>query len=100
MAESRHQPPRLKVEVAYALHDRQVLLELEVEDGTTVKQAIVRSGIRDRFPEIRITRGYVGIFGRQVEPDAALCNGDRVEIYRPLIVDPKEARLRRVKRAR
>ena len=90
----------LLVEVAYALPDRQVLLELEVEGGTTVQQAIQRSGILQRYPGIQLARGRVGIFGRRVELDAPLRDGDRVEIYRPLVADPREARRRRVKRPR
>ena len=90
----------LLVEVAYALPERQVLLELEVEEGTTVRQAIERSGILQRYPGIQLARGRVGIFGRRVELDAPLRYGDRVEIYRPLIADPREARRRRVKRPR
>lgn len=91
---------KLRVEVAYALPDRQILLELEVEGGTTVRQAIERSGILRRYPGIQIARGRVGIFGRRVDLDAPLRDGDRVEIYRPLVADPKEARRRRVKRSR
>jgi len=90
----------LLVEVAYALPDQQVLLELEVEEGTTVRQAIERSGILRRYPGIQLARGCVGIFGRRVELDAPLRDGDRVEIYRPLVADPREARRRRVKRSR
>ena len=91
---------RLRVEVAYALLDNQSLIALQVEQGTTVRQAIERSGIRAGFPEIRLIRGYVGIFGRPVELDALVRDGDRVEIYRPLMADPKETRRRRVKRRR
>jgi len=91
---------RICIEVAYALSGRQALIALEVEEGTTVRQAIERSGIRMKFSDIRLMRGYVGIFGRQIELDASLRDGDRVELYRPLISDPKEARRRRVKRRR
>ena len=90
----------LRAEVAYALPDRQVLLELEVKEGTTIRQVIERSGILQRYPGIQLARGGVGIFGRRVELDAPLRDGDRVEIYRPLIADPREARRRRVKRPR
>lgn len=86
----------LRVEVVYALRDEQVLIALEVEEGTTVEQAIERSGIRTKFPDIAIGRGRVGVFGKPVEPGAALRAGDRVEIYRPLTADPKEARRNRV----
>lgn len=90
----------LKVEVVYALREEQVLLALEVETGTTVRQAIERSGVLRRFPEINLARARVGIFGRPVRPDALLHDGDRVEIYRPLIADPKQARRERAKRPR
>lgn len=88
----------LKVEVVYALREEQVLLALEVETGTTVRQAIERSGILRRFPEINLARARVGVFGRLVQPDAVLRDGDRIEIYRPLIADPKEARRKRATR--
>lgn len=90
----------LKVEVVYALREEQVLLALEVETGTTVRQAIERSGILRRFPEINLSLARVGVFGKQVRPDALLHDGDRVEIYRPLIADPKQARRERAKRPR
>ena len=96
--DARGQTSLLKVEVAYALPDQQVLVELEVEEGTTVSEAIERSGIPARFPEARVAGGNVGIFGRPVELDAAVREGDRVEIYRPLIANPKEARRKRAKR--
>jgi putative ubiquitin-RnfH superfamily antitoxin RatB of RatAB toxin-antitoxin module len=91
---------RLRVEVAYALPNKQRLIALQVEGGTTVRQAIERSGIRAGFPDIRLIRGYIGIFGKPVELDALLRDGDRVEIYRSLMADPKETRRRRVKRRR
>lgn len=88
----------IRVEVAYALRDRQVLLTRELEEGCTVEQAIRRSGILEAFPEIDVARARVGIFGREVSLDAQLRDGDRVEIYRPLIADPKDARRQRARR--
>ena len=88
---------RLRVEVAYALTKRQVVIALEVEEGTTALGAIERSGILRRFPEADPRRDGVGVFGRRVTPDSPLREGDRVEIYRPLIVDPKAARRERAK---
>jgi len=85
----------IQVEVVYALRDEQVMVALEVEDGTTAGQAVERSGIPGRFPEI--ARAPVGIFGRVVSPDTPLRDGDRVEIYRPLSVDPKEVRRKRAR---
>lgn len=92
------QPSLIKIEVAYALPDRQVLLELEVEEGTTVREAIERSGLLAWFPEIEVKRGRVGIFGRTAQLHAPLGDGDRVEIYRPLIADPRETRRERARR--
>jgi len=89
---------RLRVEVVYALPAEQVLIGLEVEEGTTVAQAIERSGILARFPGIRPTGDNVGIFGAPASPDAPLRDGDRVELYRPLISDPKQARRERAKK--
>jgi len=85
----------LSIEVAYARPDEQRIVELEVAAGTTVKQAIEQSGITKHFPEIDVATSKVGIWGKLAKPDTALQAGDRVEIYRPLIADPKEARKKR-----
>jgi putative ubiquitin-RnfH superfamily antitoxin RatB of RatAB toxin-antitoxin module len=90
---------QIRVEVAYALRDRQVLLTGDLEEGCTVEQAIRRSGILEAFPEIDVARARLGIFGREVSLDAQMRDGDRVEIYRPLIADPKDARRQRAQRA-
>ena len=90
----------LRVEIVYALRDRQVLLAFEVEGGTTARQAVERSGILQRFPEIDLARAGMGIFGEVVSPDTPLRDGDRVEIYRPLVADPKDVRRERAERAR
>lgn len=90
---------RLRIEIVYALREEQVLLTLEVEEGTTVREAIERSGIVTRFPEINVGRARVGIFGRPARLDTQVKEGDRVEIYRPLIADPKDARRERAQRA-
>lgn len=82
----------IDIEVAYARPDEQVVLALRVPAGTTAREAIERSGILTQFPEIRLTDNPVGVYGRVVDPGRALENGDRVEIYRPLEVDPREAR--------
>lgn len=89
---------RIMVEVVYALPERQSLITLEVEEGASVLEVIKRSGILQRYPGIEITRGRVGIFGRQVTLDALLRDGDRVEIYRPLVSDPKQTRRERAER--
>ncbi|RMG33340.1 MAG: RnfH family protein [Gammaproteobacteria bacterium] len=85
----------ITVEVAYARPDEQRIIELQVPPGTTVGEAIERSGITELFPEIDLARNKVGIFGKLGKLDAVLQPGDRVEIYRPLIADPKEARKKR-----
>jgi len=90
----------LRVEVVYALPDQQVLTLLEVEEGASVREAIESSGILRQFPEIELVQGRVGIFGKPVDPNSLLRDGDRVEIYRSLEADPKETRRRRVKRSR
>jgi len=89
----------LRVEIVYALRDRQVLLAFEVEGGTTARQAVERSGILQRFPEIDLAQAGLGIFGRVVSPDTPLRDGDRVEIYRPLVADPKDTRRTRAGRS-
>lgn len=83
------------VEVAYALPQKQEVLSLKVNSGATVSQAIEQSGILADFPEIDLASAKVGIFGKQAKLDAVLRDKDRIEIYRPLIADPKEIRKKR-----
>ena len=83
------------VEVAYALEKKQTLLELEVGEGTTLKQAVELSGIIDTYPQIDLTKDKTGIFGIIAKLDTILREKDRVEIYRPLIADPKQVRKER-----
>ncbi|MDB2589516.1 RnfH family protein [Candidatus Thioglobus sp.] len=85
----------MHIEVAYALEDKQTLLDLEVDADTTLKQAIELSGILETYPQINLTRNKTGIFGKIVKLDTILREKDRVEIYRPLIADPKEVRKER-----
>jgi putative ubiquitin-RnfH superfamily antitoxin RatB of RatAB toxin-antitoxin module len=87
-----------EVEVAYALPERQMILRVPAEAGMTVGEAIERSGIREHFPEIDLSVNKVGLFGKASTLDAEVRPGDRVEIYRPLIADPKEARKQRAAR--
>lgn len=91
MEKSEH----FQVEVAYALPDVQVILPVDVEEGTTLRQAIERSGVLNRYPEIDLAVNKVGVFGRLAKLDETLRARDRVEIYRPLIADPKEVRKQR-----
>ena len=83
------------VEVAYALSDKQSLISLEVEEGTTIKEAINASGVLDTYDQIDLTRDKVGIFSKFATLDTVLREKDRVEIYRPLIADPKKVRKER-----
>lgn len=91
--------PTISVEVAHATPHKQVVLCLEVAAGSTVAEAIEQSGIRSLFPGLDIDPGGVGIFSRKVPLDHVLRAGDRVEIYRPLVADPKEVRRERASRA-
>jgi len=85
----------INVEVAYALPQKQLILPVNVDLGTTVGGAIVQSGIMMEFPDLDLEHSDVGIFGKQVKMETVLQAGDRVEIYRPLIADPKEVRRQR-----
>ncbi len=90
----------IKITVSYATRNEQVVIPLEVEPNCTLAIAIRRSGILKRFPEIDLSNVEVGVFSRKKALDDIVCEGDRVEIYRPLIIDPKAARLLRAKRAK
>jgi len=86
---------RTRVEVAYARKDAQVILSVAASEGLTAQEAIEQSGILRRFPEIDLRVNRVGIFGKLTQLDQVLEPGDRVEIYRPLIADPKVVRKQR-----
>jgi putative ubiquitin-RnfH superfamily antitoxin RatB of RatAB toxin-antitoxin module len=88
----------IEIEVVYAFPENQVTRQLNVPLGTTAEQAVEFSGIIHLFPEIDLLRNKLGIFGKLIKPGTPLRNRDRVEIYRPLIVDPKESRRRRAKK--
>lgn len=85
----------IRISVAYAGVHEQALVPLEAHTGISVREAIDQSGVLTRFPEIDLEVYRVGIYGRLTTLDQKLDEGDRVEIYRPLIADPKEARRRR-----
>lgn len=87
----------MKVELVYVGTGRQELLELEVDDGCTAGDLIAISSMVDRFPDEPIANADIGVWGQSVARDYRLRDGDRVEIYRPLILDPREARMQRVK---
>ena len=86
---------QIKVEVAYAKSDIQVILPVDLPTGGTARQAVELSGILGRFPEIDLDKSRIGVFGKTIKPDQILREKDRVEIYRPLIADPKEVRKQR-----
>jgi putative ubiquitin-RnfH superfamily antitoxin RatB of RatAB toxin-antitoxin module len=91
---------QINVEVVYGLPEHQVLLALKVDQGCSILDAIQQSGIVQHFPEIEPENASVGIFSRAAKLSQELRDGDRVEIYRPLIADPKELRKIRAERAK
>ena len=90
----------IKVEVVYALPVEQLVLKLVIPAGSTAMDAVRLSEILERLPQIELKPVKLGIFGRLVDPNAEVQSGDRVEIYRDLIADPKAARRLRAARAR
>lgn len=86
----------ITIEIVYALPNKQTVLTLQIEPNTTVQQAIQRSEILKKYPEIDLeSTNKVGIYGKLVKLDTILRHRDRIEIYRPLIADPKEIRRKR-----
>jgi putative ubiquitin-RnfH superfamily antitoxin RatB of RatAB toxin-antitoxin module len=88
----------MKIFIVYALPDRQVVRDLELPEGTTVAVALRGSGFLEEFPAIDPTNTPLGIYGRIVSGDTVLQPGERLEIYRPLHVEPKTARRQRSNR--
>ena len=86
---------QIRVEVVYALPAKQELVAVKVATGTTVRQAIEASGLLEKYPEIDLAKNKLGVFAKLTKPDTMLRDRDRVEIYRPLIADPKEVRKQR-----
>jgi len=86
---------KINIEVVYALPHEQTLLKVQAPQGATLAEAVRLSGILDKYPEIDIDKNKLGIFGKLSKPDAELRDHDRIEIYRPLIADPKEVRRQR-----
>lgn len=89
------EPESLSIEIAYALPQRQELVHVQLPTGSTVQQAIEASGLMQKYAEIDLKKNKVGVFGKLTKLDAPLRNRDRVEIYRPLLADPKEVRKKR-----
>jgi putative ubiquitin-RnfH superfamily antitoxin RatB of RatAB toxin-antitoxin module len=85
----------IQVEVTYALQARQEIIPLTLPAGSTLQQAVEASGLPAKYPEIDLAKGKFGIFSKLARLDAVLRDRDRVEIYRPLIADPKEVRKQR-----
>ncbi len=100
MAALQTQNETIQIEVVYGLAHKQKLLSLLVSQGSTVEQAITESGIISLFPEIDLTENKVGIWNKAVKLSTVLESLDRIEIYRPLIADPKEVRKRRAEKAK
>ena len=90
----------IRIEIVYALAQRQTLMELTVPPGTTVRGALEASPIAALHPELDWTRNRVGIFGHVVSFDRMVEHGERIEIYRPLVADPKASRHARVAKRR
>jgi putative ubiquitin-RnfH superfamily antitoxin RatB of RatAB toxin-antitoxin module len=90
----------IAIEIAYAVPEQQILTTLSVANSTTVKEAILQSDILAQFPEINLAQHKVGIFGKKVALSQILRDGDRIEIYRPLLIDPKQARRQRDSRSK
>ena len=88
-------PDEMLVEIAYALPEEQVIISIKVPTIFNVQQAIEKSGIQKKFPGIDLSKNKVGIFGKKTTLDQPLNDRDRIEIYRPLILDPKEMRRKR-----
>lgn len=88
----------MKVEVVYALPVAADAVSVNLPAGATLRDAVVASGVLARHPEISLERQAFGVFGKRAALDTRLSPGDRVEVYRPLAIDPKEARRRRAAR--
>ena len=88
-------PSEILIEVAYALPKKQLIIPIKVKAGTTAEEAIKASGIIKKFPDIDLNINQIGIFGKLTQLDHVMRERDRIEIYRPLIADPKEIRRQR-----
>lgn len=97
---NKQKPNLISIEVVYGTPAKQKIISLSVKKNTDVETAIVQSGIVDVFPEIDLKTCKVGVWNRTCKLDNQLAEGDRIEIYRPLIADPKEVRKRRAEKAK
>ncbi len=86
----------LEIEVVYGLPGKQVLKKMNVQNGCTAREAVCQSGLDEIFSELDLQTAPLGIFGKSVKDETLLRDKDRIEIYRPLLIDPKEARRKRI----
>ena len=100
IAQKRFMAEQINIEVVYALPHEQILQKVQVAQGATVGEAIKLSGVLEMHPEIDLSKNKLGIYGKLSKADAALRDKDRIEIYRPLIADPKEVRRQRAEEGR
>jgi putative ubiquitin-RnfH superfamily antitoxin RatB of RatAB toxin-antitoxin module len=91
---------KITVEVSFALSTQQVILTVQVDEGTTIEQVVRASGLLEKFPDIDLAVNKVGVFGKLSKLETVLRDRDRVEIYRPLIADPKEVRRQRAEQGK
>lgn len=90
----------ISVEVAYALPEKQKILALQVPEGSIAYDVALQSGITQEFPDLNLSDAKMGVFGKAIKPKThVLQSGDRIEIYRPLLIDPKESRKERAAKA-
>lgn len=100
MSEINNEIDSIQIELVYGTPSKQELLSLSVDKGCTVEKAIISSGILGMFEEIDLTINKVGVWNHTVKLDYQLNDLDRIEIYRPLLADPKEVRKRRAEKAK
>ena len=86
----------LEIEIVYGLPGKQVLKKMNVQNGCTAREAVCQSGLDEIFSELDLQTAPLGIFGKSVKDETLLRDKDRIEIYRPLLIDPKEARRKRI----
>ena len=86
---------KINIEVVYALPHEQILLKLQMPQHATVAEAIKLSGVMEKYPDIDLSKNKFGVYGKLTRADAVLRDRDRIEVYRPLLADPKEMRRKR-----
>jgi len=90
----------MNIEVVYALPSEQLIFTVTLDAGASAEDAIMASGILRKYPDIDLKKNKLGVYSRLIKLDTELVDGERVEIYRPLIADPKEMRKRRAEKAK